>query len=57
MLNRQKAEVNALMEAHRKQQLEFVGSICGKIYLKIKQNKFDGFVSRFQNKKKAERRY
>lgn len=25
MLNRQKAELNALMEAHRKQQLEFMG--------------------------------
>ena len=26
MLNRQKAELNALMEAHRKQQLEFMGN-------------------------------
>lgn len=25
MLNRQKAELNALMEAHRKQQLEYMG--------------------------------
>lgn len=36
MLNRQKAELNALMEAHRKQQLEFVGSICGNL------NEFSG---------------
>lgn len=57
MLNRQKAELNALMEAHRKQQLEFVGSICGKLFIV-------GFVVEilvscccfcFQNKKKAER--
>lgn len=28
MLNRQKAEVNALLEAHRKQQLEYFGAIA-----------------------------
>lgn len=56
MLNRQKAELNALMEAHRKQQLEFVGSICGKLCMFVgKIGKFWCFVS-LQNKKKAERR-
>lgn len=33
MLNRQKAEVNALLEAHRKQQLEYFGAIATGRYL------------------------
>lgn len=32
MLNRQKAELNALMEAHRKQQLEYMGKYKRKKY-------------------------
>lgn len=29
MLNRQKAELNALMEAHKKQTLEYMGNLSG----------------------------
>lgn len=50
MLNRQKAELNALMEAHRKQQLEYMGKYKRKKYEEDRWIFCLSFVTEFHRK-------